>query len=145
MYIFRTSTDDFSVVYDESKLTEEQKAKGIKVEELPEIVEKDGFQGILKVRKDGTFYTEYKRKNLAKFQFLKRLSAEEKLAFASPQIFVTGTDEEKALKIAKMKTLKMMYDSLEFINLDDEAMLEFRQTLTEVGIIDEDRLNEILN
>ena len=145
MYIFRTSTDDFSVVYDVSKLTEEQKSRGRKIEELPDIAEKEGFRGILKVREDGTFYAEYKGKNLTKFQFLKRLNLEEKLAFASPELFVTGTDEEKALKIAKMKTLKMMYDSLEFINLDDEAMLEFRQILGEVGIIDKERLEIILN
>jgi hypothetical protein len=47
MIVFKSENNDASVVYDESTLTEEQKAKGLKVESLPK-QEDNGLLAVLK-------------------------------------------------------------------------------------------------
>jgi hypothetical protein len=51
IYLFENGDNNASVVYDETTLTSEQKAKGIAVSELPTEETPEGKQAVLKCRK----------------------------------------------------------------------------------------------
>ena len=50
-YIFENNNNNASIVYDETTLTNEQKAKGIAIAELPTAETPEGKQAVLKCRK----------------------------------------------------------------------------------------------
>ena len=59
-YIFENDNNNASVVYDETTLTNEQKAKGIAIAELPTAETPEGKQAVLKCRKStGEVWYEY--------------------------------------------------------------------------------------
>jgi hypothetical protein len=51
IYLFENPNNNASIVYDETTLTNAQKAKGVAVEELPTPQTPQGKQAILKVKK----------------------------------------------------------------------------------------------
>lgn len=60
IYLFENPNKNASVVYDESTLAEEEKRKGVAVEELPEPETPNGKVAILKVKKStGEIWYEY--------------------------------------------------------------------------------------
>jgi hypothetical protein len=59
IYLFG-KTDQVSIIYDDSSLTEKDKVGGIAVEALPPKEDKDGFNAILCLDKDNKPYWEYR-------------------------------------------------------------------------------------
>jgi hypothetical protein len=59
IYLFG-KTNQVSIIYDSSSLTEQDKVGGIAVEALPPKEDKDGFNAILCLDKDNKPYWEYK-------------------------------------------------------------------------------------
>ncbi len=61
IYLFENGDNNASVVYDETTLTNGQKAKGIAIESLPIAETPEGKQAVLKCRKStGEVWYEYK-------------------------------------------------------------------------------------
>jgi len=59
-YIFENNDNNASIVYDETTLTNEQKAKGIAIAELPTAETPEGKQAVLKCKKStGEVWYEY--------------------------------------------------------------------------------------
>ena len=53
IYLFENPNQNASLIYDELTLTQEQKEKGIAIEQLPEMLEKkEGYMIVLKCRKE---------------------------------------------------------------------------------------------
>lgn len=51
IYVFENDNNNASVVFDENTLTEQEKAKGIALEQLPITEEVEGKEAVLKCRK----------------------------------------------------------------------------------------------
>lgn len=83
MYLFENDNNNASVVFDETTLAEQEKARGITLEALPIAEEIEGKEAVLKCRKstDEVWY-EYRDKPVDEKELEIRISATEEAILA---------------------------------------------------------------